>query len=354
MDFANTLKDWYLTNRRDLPWRHTRDPYAIWLSEIILQQTRVAQGLPYYQAFLNAFPTVNDLAAAEEQQVLRLWQGLGYYSRARNLHETSRKIANDLGGQFPDRYEGLLQLKGVGDYTAAAIASFAYNEAVPVVDGNVFRVLARYFGIGDDIAKPSSRAIFRDLAQRQMLQDDPGLFNQAIMEFGALQCIPGKPDCHTCPLQSGCVALATGKVSVLPVKSKKTRITERFFHYLVAVTPTGKTIVRLRKGPGIWQNLYDFPLFETTSDVTHDAIVEAAGSDAFFGGAVQGVHRVNMVPVVHKLTHQHLYITFWRIRLSEEVNGSLSAGDLGVLPFPIVLHNFIQGPFLKILKKDYI
>ncbi len=347
MDFANTLKDWYLTNQRDLPWRHTRDPYAIWLSEIILQQTRVAQGLPYYDAFLTAFPTVGDLAAAEEQQVLRLWQGLGYYSRARNLHETARKIAFDLGGQFPDDYKGLLQLKGVGDYTAAAIASFAYNEAVPVVDGNVFRVLARYFGIEDDIAKPSSRAVFRDLAQRQLLQDDPGLFNQSIMEFGALQCIPGKPDCDKCPLQAGCVAFATGKVALLPVKNKKTRITERHLQYLVPVDPNGKTRVHPRTGPGIWRNLYEFPLHETTSAVDTDTILDVARLDSFFGPAVDAVHQVNTTPIIHKLSHQHLSITFWQVNLSDDLPNGITVNELAALPFPIVLHNFIERHFSR-------
>lgn len=354
MDFANTLINWYLTNRRDLPWRHTRDPYAIWLSEIILQQTRVAQGLPYYEAFLHTFPSVEDLAAADEQQVLRLWQGLGYYSRARNLHETAKKIANERNGVFPSNYTDLLQLKGVGDYTAAAIASFAYNEAVPVVDGNVFRVLARYFGIEEDIAKPSARSVFREIAKQHLPQEDPATFNQAIMEFGALQCIPGKPNCGICPLQSGCVALATGKAPELPVKNKKIRITERQFHYLIPVGTDGKTIVRPRTSPGIWRNLYEFPLHESESGADYDTIINIARQVTFFGTAVQSVEQINTLPVVHKLTHQHLSITFWRVGLSIPLRDGVAPGELSKLPFPIVLHNFIEGHFPGILKNQYI
>jgi len=354
MDFANTLINWYLTNKRDLPWRHTLDPYAIWLSEIILQQTRVAQGLPYYEAFLQTFPSVKDLAAADEQQVLRLWQGLGYYSRARNLHETAKKITVELNGIFPPDYTGLLKLKGVGDYTAAAIASFAYNESVPVVDGNVFRVLARYFGVEEDIAKPSARTVFRDIAKRHLPQEDAATFNQAIMEFGALQCIPGKPDCDNCPLRSGCVALATGKVSELPIKNKKTRITERHFHYLVPIGTDGKTIVRPRTSPGIWRNLYEFPLYEGESGADHDTIIDVVRQEAFFGASVQSVGQINALPVVHKLTHQHLSITFWRVGLSIPLPDGVAPGELSELPFPIVLHNFIEGHFPGILKNQYI
>lgn len=221
MIFYKTLIKWYLQNKRDLPWRKTIDPYPIWLSEIMLQQTRVAQGTPYFLSFTTNFPTVFDLANANEEQVLKLWQGLGYYSRARNLHKTAQTVANEMGGIFPNNYKDLLKLKGVGEYTAAAIASFSYNECVPVVDGNVFRVLSRYFDIKTDIAQASAKKEFSSLAFELMPKDNPAQFNQAIMEFGALQCVPKSPNCSICVFNDSCLALQKGIVDQLPVKSKK-------------------------------------------------------------------------------------------------------------------------------------
>jgi A/G-specific adenine glycosylase len=215
MNFSKILTSWYLENKRDLPWRKTYNPYPIWLSEIILQQTRVAQGLPYFLSFIETFPTVFDLAKASEEQVLKLWQGLGYYSRARNLHATAKFIAEDLNGTFPDNYEGLLKLKGIGQYTAAAIASFAYNEVVPVVDGNVYRVLSRYLNVNTDIASSKAKKEFTALASVLISKENPALFNQAIMEFGALQCIPKNPNCNNCVFNTSCGALAHKKVSEL-------------------------------------------------------------------------------------------------------------------------------------------
>ena len=212
MQFSNSLTAWYLQNKRDLPWRNTTDPYKIWLSEIMLQQTRVAQGLPYFLRFIESFPTVFDLANASEEEVLKLWQGLGYYSRARNLHATAKIIANDYGGDFPNNFKELLKLKGVGDYTAAAIASFSFNEVIPVVDGNVYRVLARYFDIETNIALPKAKKEFFELASELISKENPALFNQAIMEFGALQCVPQNPDCSKCVLNSSCLGLQKKKV----------------------------------------------------------------------------------------------------------------------------------------------
>ncbi|RZK92973.1 MAG: A/G-specific adenine glycosylase, partial [Hymenobacter sp.] len=253
---------WYPRHRRDLPWRHTRDPYAIWLSEVILQQTRVAQGLPYYLDFLSSYPTVEALAAAPEQEVLRHWQGLGYYSRARNMHHTAQQIVREFGGRFPATYAGLRQLKGVGPYTAAAIASFAFDEAVAVLDGNVFRVLARIFGLHADIAAPSSRKEFQALADLHLPPSHAADFNQAIMEFGALQCTPAKPDCLFCPLQSECWAFQHGQVALLPVKAKAKAARTRHFHYLV-LRHGGQLYLKERPGGDIWQGLYDFALVET-------------------------------------------------------------------------------------------
>ena len=262
MEFSNKLISWYLQHKRDLPWRETQNPYYIWLSEIMLQQTRVAQGLPYFMKFTTAFPTVFDLANASEEAVLKLWQGLGYYSRARNLHKTAQIVAFEMNGVFPENYTNLLKLKGIGDYTAAAIASFSYNECVPVVDGNVFRVLSRYFDVENDISIQSTKKVFAALALELMPKNNPAQFNQAIMEFGALQCVPKSPNCIICPFNESCAALMKNKVDKLPVKNKKIKVTNRFLNYLIYNDSKNNTIIQKRTEKGIWQNLYEFPLLE--------------------------------------------------------------------------------------------
>lgn len=345
MDFPKTLIDWYLLNRRDLPWRRTADPYRIWLSEIILQQTRVAQGLPYYQAFTEAFPEVAGLALADEESVLKLWQGLGYYSRARNLHATAKTVYGELDGKFPPDHAGLLRLKGIGDYTAAAIASFAYGEKVPVVDGNVLRVLSRFFGITDDIALPATRKMIRDLAFELMPADRPGLFNQAIMEFGALQCVPKSPDCGVCPFNGSCVALQRKQVSVIPVKARKAKVRERFFHYLVAVDAAGNSVLQKRTGKGIWQHLYEFPVVETPAGATEGDILRMAGEAMPFGVPVTGIAAYHAEAIVHKLSHQHLHIRFWKADVAGVIPGGIPPDEVRRRPVPIVLHNFIASAF---------
>ncbi len=337
--FAKHLISWYLQNKRDLPWRETVDPYKIWLSEIMLQQTRVAQGMPYYFAFTEAFPTVFDLAKADEEYVLKLWQGLGYYSRARNLHGTAKIVANDHKGHFPNTYKELLTLKGVGEYTAAAIASFSYNEPVPVVDGNVFRVLARYFGIETDIASPKAKKEFAAVAQELMPKAEAAIFNQAIMEFGALQCVPKNPDCGVCPMNDSCVALQKGKVSELPVKLKKQKVTNRYFNYLIYKDEIGNTLLNKREGKGIWQNLYEFPLIET------DAEADLAMVSDVVSNEMVSLSRINSVPTVHKLSHQHLFITFWQADVKGKLENGISLDELAKFPVPIVLHHFIEKYF---------
>jgi A/G-specific adenine glycosylase len=271
--FSTHIISWYRANPRDLPWRSTTDPYKIWLSEIILQQTRVAQGMPYYYAFTEAYPTLKDLALAPESEVLRLWQGLGYYSRARNLHACAKYIWHELDGQFPDTYESLLLLKGVGSYTAAAISSFAFGEAKAVVDGNVFRVLARYFGIETDIASSRAKKEFEALANTLIPKDNPGEFNQAMMDFGSRQCIPQNPDCGSCPLQSSCFAYLNAMVNQLPVKINKVKVKERDLHYFVI--RCGKQWVWKKRTAGdIWEGLHDFPNAEKKS-VSVDKISDA-------------------------------------------------------------------------------
>jgi len=252
--FAQTLLKWFETYGRELPWRETHDPYAIWLSEIILQQTQVKQGWDYWQRFMRRWPTVNDLAAASEDEVLREWQGLGYYSRARNLHYAARQIV--ALGNFPDTLEEIKQLKGVGDYTAAAIGSIAFGLPAAVVDGNVYRVLARYFGVETAINSTEGKKEFAALAQSLLPETSAGLYNQAIMDFGAIQCTPQSPKCVVCPLQESCEALRTGKVSTLPVKEKKLKIKERHLIYIY-IRCQGETAIHRRGEGDIWQGLWE-------------------------------------------------------------------------------------------------
>ncbi|CAI2766515.1 Adenine DNA glycosylase [Flavobacterium collinsii] len=342
MNFSNILIKWYLQNKRDLPWRKTTNPYHIWLSEIMLQQTRVAQGTPYFFAFTKEFPTVYDLANASEEQVLKLWQGLGYYSRARNLHKTAQYVANELNGIFPPNYNELLKLKGVGEYTAAAIASFSYNEAVPVVDGNVFRVLSRYFDIESDIAAPATKKEFTELANELMPKDNPAVFNQAIMEFGALQCVPKSPDCTVCDFNDSCAALQKKKVAVLPVKFKKVKVTNRFFNYLILEDVLGNTLIQKRTAKGIWHNLYEFPLLETTEIVDFDVVSRAVKDSVFSSYTIIGIEDYAASTVIHKLSHQHLHIQFWKVKIKEVIVNGLNVNELKSFPFPIVIYNFIE------------
>lgn len=339
MNFSNLLTTWYLQNKRDLPWRKTTNPYLIWLSEIMLQQTRVAQGLPYFLSFTKAFPTVFDLANADEEEVLKLWQGLGYYSRARNLHHTAKYIANALKGKFPENYNTLLQLKGVGEYTAAAIASFSYNEIVPVVDGNVYRVLSRYFGIETDISSPRAKKEFTTLAFELIDKKQPAVFNQAIMEFGALQCVPKNPNCEICPLNDSCWALANKKVDALPVKIKKTKVTNRYFNYLLILDNQQKTIVQKRTQKGIWHNLYEFPVIETEQHESTSFISEVIQTQF---SEIENIIHLDSETVLHKLSHQHLHINFWKIHTKSIHKNGLLYNEILQLPVPIVIHNFIE------------
>src|SRR5690554_1507712 len=252
MDFSSVLIQWYLEHKRPLPWRETKNPYYVWLSEIILQQTRVEQGLPYYKKFVEAFPEIEDLASASQHEVLKLWQGLGYYSRARNLHDSAKYVVFKLAGRFPQNYRELLELKGVGDYTASAVASICYGEPQAVVDGNVFRVLSRIFGIDTPINTGAGKRQFRSLAQELMDPSHPSDFNQGMMEFGAVQCKPQQPLCESCPFAKRCVAFNQGKINDLPVKLRKGSVRVRHFNYLVFVSKKGETLLRQRTQKGIW------------------------------------------------------------------------------------------------------
>ena len=311
MNFSQTIIRWYNKNKRDLPWRHTKDPYKIWLSEIILQQTRVQQGLPYYETFVKNFPTVQHLAKAQEGLIMKTWQGLGYYSRARNLHHTAKFISSKLKGKFPNEYEDIKNLKGIGDYTAAAIASFAFNQPHAVVDGNVFRVLARYLGIKTPIDSTEGKKEFAREAEMLLDKKDPGTFNQAIMEFGARQCVPQNPDCRICPLKKGCKALSRNKVEDLPIKSKKIKSRTRYFNYLV-LRKNGKTLIRKRVEKDIWKNLYDFPMIETKRWPPLNPLLQRGL--VLRNSSASG--KLDFAPKIfkHILSHQTIFARFWEVK----------------------------------------
>jgi A/G-specific adenine glycosylase len=348
--FASRLVVWYQAHKRNLPWRETHDPYKIWLSEIILQQTRVAQGLPYYQRFIERYPDIQDLAHAEEEEVLRLWQGLGYYSRARNLHTCARMVVNELGGIFPGTYKELLQLKGVGKYTAGAIASIAFKESVPVVDGNVYRVLARVFGVTEDIASMQGTKAFHVLAQSLVPKEDADLYNQAIMEFGAIHCTPINPKCTSCIFKADCVAFHTDRQYMLPVKSKRVKIKQRFFHYLV-IQDEDKLYMKRREGRDIWEGLYDFYLVEDK---------QLRAMDRLEDPLVMLVRRYRLsivstsTPYQHLLTHRRLYVQFLHVqattRFIQEAAALLRQAGIRAftidqteeLPKPTLIDNFLK------------
>jgi len=346
MTFSAKILSWYTENKRDLPWRASLDPYKIWLSEVILQQTRVAQGTPYYLRFVEKFPTVQDLAAADEETILKLWQGLGYYSRARNLHTAAKMVMNEFGGTFPSSYKDLLRLKGVGDYTASAISSICFNEQQAVVDGNVYRVLARYFNIATPINSTEGIKYFKKLATELLHKKHAGDYNQALMEFGAIQCVPANPYCLHCPLQDSCKGLERGAVKDLPVKLKKGKVKKRYFNYLVPVFTDGNnakhTLLTQRKGKGIWQNLWEFPLLES------DKEVGTTGLDLNKIAVLQKMNKrelflYNNTSIVHKLSHQHLYAKFWIVPVNESFENSIDAKKLATLPVPALLVNFIKA-----------
>ncbi len=314
---SKTIVNWYNTNKRELPWRDIDDPYRIWISEIILQQTRVNQGMNYYLRFIERFPNVRVLACAEEDEVLKYWQGLGYYSRARNLHKAAKQIANEFKGVFPTGHQEVLKLVGIGVYTAAAICSFAYNQPYPVVDGNVYRVLSRLFGIDTPIDSGKGVKQFARLAQDFLDLSQPGLHNQALMEFGALQCVPASPDCKNCPLSMNCRAFESDMVSSLPVKTQKVKVKKRFFNYLV-VEFHGNIFIRKRTGTDIWKKLYEFPLIESDHIFTADNLLANADFIALFNG-IDKVDIVNIsAPIKHVLTHRIINAVFITLSISNK------------------------------------
>ncbi|MBR9921437.1 MAG: A/G-specific adenine glycosylase [Bacteroidetes bacterium] len=346
-DFQSRLSKWHEEYARELPWKETRDPYLIWLSEIILQQTRVQQGLPYYQHFHSTYPTVEALANAPQDKVLKSWEGLGYYSRARNLHAAAKYVTEELNGIFPDSYDGLLKLKGVGPYTAAAIASFAFDLPHAVVDGNVYRVLARIFGIDTPIDTTSGKKEFAALADKLLDQKDPAGFNQAMMDFGALQCTPGNPDCDNCPMASHCFAWQHQRISDFPVKSKAKPKKERFFHYLV-FTDGKNTLIEKRTEKDIWQGLYQFPLLELSeAKLTAENLLKKI-QNAYPGiPAIQFATKTETV-LKQTLSHQRIFACFWtlqtdRLFVPEEYDWKLvQRSKLATFAFPRIIDRYLN------------
>jgi A/G-specific adenine glycosylase len=342
MNFTKILTYWYSVHKRDLPWRQTKNPYNIWLSEIIMQQTQIKQGLPYYETFVSNYPTVSDLANADEQDVLKHWQGLGYYSRARNLHASAHYISNELKGEFPTTFSEIIKLKGVGDYTASAISSICFDESHAVVDGNVYRVLSRYFGIVTPINSTMGIKEFKALATRLLDTKNPGDYNQAVMEFGATHCKPKNPYCIVCPLKNSCVALQKGIVGELPVKLKKTKVTKKIFNFLVFISEDRKTVFQQRTDKGIWQNLYQFPLIESDTEITLDTFENNTSISDYLKKIDYSFSIFNQDPIVHKLSHQHLYTTFWIIEVKALEKDSIPISEVKKYPTPILISNFIE------------
>jgi A/G-specific adenine glycosylase len=289
----------------------------IWLSEIILQQTRIDQGLSYYLRFVEEFPTISDLAKASEDQILKIWQGLGYYSRARNLHFTAKYIHQHYKGKFPDDYQSILLLKGIGEYTAAAIASISFNLEYPTLDGNVYRVLSRFFGISEPIDTSTGKKIFYALANDLIKGTDPGMHNQALMEFGALQCTPKNPDCRQCPLNEKCFAFSANKVNELPVKQNKTRQRDRYFNYIV-LTNNNNTWIRKRVGDDVWKNLYEFPLVETIEEITVDKLLLQKEFQEIVQSDLSVIENISNWKI-HVLSHQRIHFRFIRIRVPHKI-----------------------------------
>lgn len=358
-DFSRTIIEWYGVNKRELPWRESADPYRIWISEIILQQTRVAQGYDYFVRFVGRFPDVKALAEAEEDEVMKFWQGLGYYSRARNLHAAARSM----GGVFPKTYAEVLALKGVGEYTAAAVCSFAYGMPYAVVDGNVYRVLSRYFGIETPIDSTEGKKLFAALAQEMLDRGRPADYNQGIMDFGAMQCTPQSPDCSCCPLAEGCVALRKGMVAKLPVKQHRTKTTNRFFNYIY-VRAGACTFINKRTGEDIWKNLFELPMIETERALTEEEFVgmkelremlmPAAGEASIERMAektstemLQPVVRLVCKGVKHVLSHRVIYADFYEVTVPEEADGfggflKIKTEELGQYAVPKLVQGFIE------------
>jgi A/G-specific adenine glycosylase len=346
MNFSAELINWYNGNRRDLPWRHTADAYIIWLSEVILQQTRVEQGLPYFYRFVEKYPDVIRFASADEDDILKLWQGLGYYSRGRNMLKTARMVLELHDGKFPSNYDKLIKLKGIGGYTAAAISSFSANEARAVVDGNVYRVLARYFGVDEPINSVKGQKTFQQMANDLLDQNQAGLHNQAIMEFGAMLCKPKNPDCGGCPLRPGCYAYVNKAITSLPVKLNKLKIRERFFNYFL-FTDGATALMNKRGDKDIWANMYDLPMIETQTQLDIDELLKLNELKQLFGDDIKFLEASPIKK--HILTHQILFVRLIKVQGQPQQIKSdwfyANVDKLKNLALPRIIHLLLEDVF---------
>lgn len=353
MTISEILVSWYESNKRDLPWRRTQDPYCIWISEVILQQTRVNQGMDYYFRFIERFPDVFSLAKASEEEVLKLWQGLGYYSRARNLHHAAKTVVETYKGVFPGCFDGLRQLKGVGEYTAAAIASISFGESVAVIDGNVARVLSRLYAIEEAVNSTKGLKMLRTAADELIKGMNPAKFNQAIMEFGALQCKPVNPDCSICPLQSECLAFKMKRVGALPYKEKKTRVRELYIYYFVLISGSGKQgsiVLNKRTDEGIWKNLYDFPSVESDKEMELPELLRSDAVRSLIGNSEPEIISVSG-EYLHQLSHKSIKARFIKLLNSKdsEIPITLYKTDFSHLqqyPVPRLISRFLEAESL--------
>lgn len=348
-EIQEVLAHWYETHSRELPWRSDPTPYHVWLSEIILQQTRVNQGFEYFLRFIERWPSLNDLAQATEEEVLKMWQGLGYYSRARNLHKCAQQVVELFKGEFPADFNKLKKLQGIGNYTAAAIASIAFNLPHAVVDGNVYRVLSRLYDIDTPINSDQGTKLFADLAASLLDREHPGRHNQAMMEFGALHCTPKSPDCSQCPLQSHCLAFANNTVDLRPQKEKKVKVKTRYFNYLVIRTQNNGIYLRKREDNDIWKNLYDFPCIESEKPLSVDDLVNTDEFKNFFCSQKFVITHISPRHV-HKLTHQTIYAIFVEIKISNFLSVSQKnvillafENELGTYPVPKLIDNYLNN-----------
>lgn len=337
--FSKYIINWYSEFGRDLPWRNTKDPYRIWISEIILQQTRVAQGFDYYMKFIDRYPTVKELAKSSEQEVLKYWQGLGYYSRARNLHTAAQSISGD----FPSTYTDVINLKGVGEYTAAAICSFAYDLPYAVVDGNVYRVLSRYFGIDTPIDSSKGKKEFKELAQELIDVKQPALYNQAIMDFGAIQCTPKSPKCTECPLIESCIAHNSSLVSALPVKQGKTKVRDRYFSYFYIIDVDGSIYLNKREDNDIWKNMFDLPLIETPTDVDLSVLLK---EKSFLSALNIEEIKSDFKIYQHILSHQRIHAKIYTVKLTKKGRNAfgylkINPNDISLYPIPKLIHQYL-------------
>jgi len=341
MKISNLISDWYKINGRDLPWRRNRNPYSVWISEIILQQTRVSQGMDYYHRFMKKFPDIKKLAETEINEVLNVWQGLGYYSRARNLHNAAKEVVRNYNGKFPSTYSEIIKLRGIGSYTAGAIASICFGEKVPAIDGNALRLISRMFLIGEDISKISSQKKIHSIVSELIKKGDPAIINQAIMDLGAMICTPRNPSCDECPLEWKCEAKARGVQHILPVKKKKTRVSLRYFHYLV-MGSENTYFLEKRNSDDIWRWLYQFPLIETKKEIKDEDIHSLISS--FLNTEEFNIHKISKT-YTHILSHQKILAKFYHISHNDELEKTRKEGLIKVTE-----ENFEQYPLPKLIE----